>query len=165
MLLNPASSNAADFDLREYSLKAVFLERFTRFIDWPEEQSPENNLKPFVISIIGNPPFADLLRNIYQTQKIQGKKVVIQEIHSGDEINNPHLLYISQVSNNELARILEHTRHSPILTISDTDGFAEQGVMINFFMSNKQKIRFEINERAIKESELHISYKLIVGAE
>ncbi len=155
------SSNAESFDLREYSLKAVFLERFTRFIDWPEEQSPENNITPFVISIIGNPPFAKLLRDIYQTQKIQGRKVIIQEIHSGDKINNPHLLYISHVSNNELADIIEQTRHSPILTISDTDGFAEQGVMINFFMSRKQKIRFEINELAIKESELHISYKLL----
>ena len=160
-LLFSTSGNASDFDVREYSLKAVFLERFTRFIDWPATDTPENQMEPFVVSVIGNPQFADLLREIYQTQKIQGKKVIVQEPDSISDVKNAHLLFISQDTKKELKKILEQARQSAVLTVSDSDGYAEQGVMINFFMSKKQKIRFEINELAIKESKLYISYKLL----
>jgi len=160
-LLLSNASYAANFDVREYTLKAVFLERFTRFIDWPEEPSQKNSPESFIINVMGNPEFSELLRNIYQTQEIQGKKVSIQDINNPSEIQKPHLLFISHTSDETLNSILELTRDAPTLTISDTEGFAEKGVMINFFMSRNQKIRFEINELAFKESELYISYKLL----
>jgi hypothetical protein len=160
-LLLSNASYAANFDVREYTLKAVFLERFTRFIDWPEDTSQNNSPESFIINVMGNPEFSALLRNIYQTQEIQGKKVSIQDINNPDEIQKPHLLFISHTSDETLNSILELTRDTPTLTISDTEGFAEKGVMINFFMSRNKKIRFEINELAFKESELYISYKLL----
>jgi len=159
-LLMP-NSYAEEFDIREYSLKAVFLERFTRFITWPEDKSPESKINPFVIGIIANPHFAELLRDIYRTQEIQGKKVIVRDIDDLESAKNCQLLFISRDSEEELSKILNQTRSLPILTVSDTDGYAEKGVMINFFMSRKQKIRFEINELAIKESKLYISYKLL----
>jgi len=155
------ASYGADFDVREYTLKAVFLERFTRFIDWPEDTAQKNSSESFIINVVGNPQFSELLRDIYQTQKIQGKKVSVQDINNHSEIQKPHLLFISHTSDETLNNILELTRDAPILTISDTEGFAEKGVMINFFMPRNQKIRFEINELAFKESELYISYKLL----
>jgi len=169
-LLLSNASYADNFDVREYTLKAVFLERFTRFIDWPEDTSQENSPESFIINVIGNPEFSALLRNIYQTQQIQGKRVTIQDINNPSEIQAPHLLFISDTSDETLTSILKQTQNTPTLTVSDTEGFAEKGVMINFFMSRKQKIRFEINELAFKESELYISYKLlsvakIVGGE
>jgi len=160
-LLLSNASYAATFDVREYTLKAVFLERFTRFIDWPEDTSQKNTAESFVINVIGNPEFSELLRNVYQTQKIQGKRVIIQDINNPGEIQKPHLLFISHTTDKVLNSILEQTRNTPTLTVSDAEGFAEKGVMINFFMSRKQKIRFEINELAVKESELYISYKLL----
>ncbi len=161
LLFTPTSSYATNFDLREYSLKAVFLERFTRFIDWPEEKTSVDALKPFVIGVIGNPQFTDLLNNIYQDQKIQGKKVIVQNLSNIEEAKNAHLLFISGNTDGSLEDILKYAKNLPVLTVSDSDGFAERGVMINFFMSKKQKIRFEINEQAIKNSELRISYKLL----
>ncbi len=156
-----SASHAGDFDIREYSLKAVFLERFTRFIDWPDRNPSENRLNPFIISVVGNRKFSALLREIYQTQKIQGKKVIIQDIDNSEGIKNSHILFISHIPEEALDEILTQVKDIPVLTISDSSGFAEQGVMINFFMSKKQKIRFEINELAIKESDLYISYKLL----
>lgn len=160
-LLFPVTSHTEDFDQHEYKLKAVFLERFTRFIDWPETKNPDNNSESFVIAVIGNPQFANLLSNIYQKKNIQGKQVIIQNIDQIEKMDNPNLLYIAPHTNQKLAVILEQARRTPILTIADTDGFAKKGVMINFYMSKKNKIRFEINERAVKDSGLHISYKLL----
>ncbi len=160
-LFYPVISHAENFDQHEYSLKAVFLERFTRFIDWPETKMPEHDNQSFVIAVIGNPQFANLLSDIYQKKKIKGKQVIIQNIDQIEKMDNPNLLYIAPHSNQKLSVILEQARRIPVLTIADTDGFAKKGVMINFYMSKKNKIRFEINERAIKDSGLHISYKLL----
>ncbi len=169
-LLFSSPGLTADFDTREYTLKAVFLERFTRFIDWPNNNSADETTTPFVIGIIGNPDFSALLKEIYQNQKIQGKNVIVKELDNLEALQNIHLLFIANISDSALKNVLKQTQNSSILTVSDTEGFAERGVMINFFMSRKQKIRFEINERAIKQSDLYISYKLlsvakIVGGE
>ncbi|MCF6323172.1 MAG: YfiR family protein [Gammaproteobacteria bacterium] len=158
------------FDTREYTLKAVFLERFTRFIDWPNDKSADEKATSFVIGIIGNPDFSALLREIYQNQKIQGKNVIVKDLDNLESLQNTHLLFIADISDSLLENVLKQAQHTSILTVSDSEGFAERGVMINFFMSRKKKIRFEINEQAIKHSDLYISYKLlsiakIVGGE
>ncbi len=169
-LLFSSPGLTTDFDTREYTLKAVFLERFTRFIDWPNDQSAGEKATPFVIGIMGNPDFSALLKKIYQNQKIQGKNVIVKDLDNLETLQSTHLLFIANISDSTLENVLKQTQNTSILTVSDAEGFAERGVMINFFMSRKQKIRFEINEQAIKQSDLYISYKLlsvakIVGGE
>jgi len=46
------------------------------------------------------------------------------------------------------------------LTIGDTKGFAQQGVIINFYIKD-EKVRFEINVDAAKRANLKISAKLL----
>lgn len=157
----PTSGFADNFDLREYSLKAVFIERFTRFIDWPADKLANNPLNPFVICIADNPPFFELLKDIYQTQQIQKRKVIVYNLDDVKTIKSCHLLYVSEQQNDGLSEILKQIEKQPVLTIADTSGYAHQGVMINFFMSRDNKIRFEINEHAIKDSGLYVSYKLL----
>ena len=160
-LLFSSPGLTTDFDTREYTLKAVFLERFTRFIDWPDDKSTDEKATSFVIGIIGSPDFSALLRDIYQIQKIQGKNVIVKDLDNLETLQNIHLIFIANISDSALKDLLKQTHNRSILTVSDTEGFAERGVMINFFMSRKQKMRFEINEQAIKHSDLYISYKLL----
>jgi hypothetical protein len=47
-----------------------------------------------------------------------------------------------------------------MLTVGDTDGFARQGVMINFYLE-QEKVRFEINPRAAAEVGIRPSAKLL----
>ncbi|MCX5637000.1 MAG: YfiR family protein, partial [Planctomycetota bacterium] len=49
---------------------------------------------------------------------------------------------------------------SPVLTISEMEGFIEKGGMINF-ITEESKVRFEINDSAAKKSGLQISSKLL----
>jgi hypothetical protein len=156
-LLIPLSTVAQQ---SEYTIKAVFLEHFTRFIEWPESSNIADISSPFFIAVIGENPFGSILDQIYTEQKIRDKKVEIQHISTPDEIADCHILFIS-ISNREiLPEILSHTRNKPILTVSDTTGFAENGVLINFYLAG-DKIKFEINEKAVHESGLVMSYRLL----
>lgn len=144
----------------EYRLKAVFLERFTRFIEWPEKTSISDTSKPFVIKIIGKNPFGDVLKAIYSRTKIKNKPVKIYYISSVEEIKDCQILFIAASMENSLEQILKYTNEKPILTIGDCQGFGQRGVIINFFILNN-KVRFEINEKTLNQSRLYLSYLLL----
>ncbi|HCL00743.1 MAG TPA: DUF4154 domain-containing protein [Candidatus Marinimicrobia bacterium] len=149
--------------LEEYVIKAVFLERFTRFIEWPDSIAMPDTSKPFVIGIVGKNPFGATLNDLYSTQKIKNKPVQIRRIDNLNQINNCHLLFISKISKNKLNQILSITRYSPILTIGDSENYAKYGVLINFYVVD-DKVRFEINETAVRSSGLKFSYLLFKAA-
>lgn len=144
----------------EYTIKAVFLEHFTRFIEWPESFEIADTSYPFYVAVIGENPFGSILDQIYSDQKIKNRKVEIQYISTPDEITDCHILFISSSNKEILPEILSRTRNKPILTVSDTNGFAEHGVLINFYLTGS-KIKFEINEKAVHESGLVMSYRLL----
>ncbi len=144
----------------EYNLKANFLERFTRFIEWPEESAVNDISQPFILGIIGENPFGTILEQIYSQKTIKDKKVEIRYISDKNEIPGCHLLFISKSEKKVLSKILSFTREKPILTVGDTKNFAEQGVLINLYIV-ENKIRFEINELEARDSGLFISYRLL----
>lgn len=144
----------------EYLMKAGFLERFTRFIEWPVETNIADSSKPFVISVIGRNPFDEKLDQFFETTKIKNRKVEIRYISELEEIQDSHILFITKSKEKQLSGILSLTQGKPILTVSDTNGFGKKGVRINFFVE-QNKIRFEINKDAIQKSGLQISYLLL----
>jgi len=144
----------------EYTIKIVLLERFTRFIEWPEESAISDTSQPFVLGLIGKNPFGSKPEDIYSTRKMRNKKVKIRYISKLDEIEGCHLLFISKSEEKKLSKILSFTKDKPILTISDTKGFAEEGVLINLYLK-EDKVQFEINESAVRESGLSMSYMLL----
>lgn len=144
----------------EYTIKAVFLEHFTRFIEWPESFEIADASYPFYVAVIGENPFGSILDQIYSDQKIKNRKVEILYISTLDEITECQILFISSSNEEILPEILSRTRNKPILTVSDTNGFAENGVLINFYLAGN-KIKFEINETAVHESGLIMSYRLL----
>ncbi len=153
-------STSAVTQQSEYTIKAVFLEHFTRFVEWPESCGIADTSTPFVIAVIGESPFGSILDQIYTEQKIRNKKVEILYISTPDEITDYHILFISSSNKEILPEILSRTRNKPILTVSDTNGYAEEGVLINFILAG-DKIKFEINEGAVHESGLVMSYRLL----
>ena len=145
---------------KEYRVKAVFLEKFTRLIKWPDTSDVSDTSKPFVIAVIGKNPFGSILETTYVKQKIKGKRVEIQYISKPDEIVGCHLLFISSSNRETLSEIISLTQDKPILTVSDSEGFAEEKVLINFYLSGN-KTKFEVNERAVHKSGLVFSYMLL----
>jgi len=143
----------------EYQIKAVFLEQFTRFIEWPDSSGESNITTPFVIKVLGKNPFGNILEQTYAKKKINNKTVEIQYISNPAEITDCHILFISSSLKSVLPEILCYTLNKPILTVGDTEGFAQQDVIINFYLSDN-KVKFEINQKAAQDSGLTISYIL-----
>ena len=144
----------------EYEVKAIFLQKFTAFIDYPKESGIDEKSKPFTIGVIGENPFGNILEDYYSIIEIKDKKVKILYISDTSEISSCNILFISKSEKKHLSEILSFTRHKPILTVSDSKGFAERGVLINFYL-DYEKVRFEINYKAVKESGIYMNFRLL----
>ena len=160
-MLNPFPTLKTQTNI--YVLKAVYLEKISRFITWPEESQINNVSEPFIISVIGRTPLTKNLEQIYSIQKINNKRVIIKRISNLYEIENSHILVIAESEKKNLQNILTLTKNLPVLTVSEAFGFSEKGVIVNFFEDNN-KLRFEINESAVLESPLQMSFYLMNSA-
>ena len=79
---------------------------------------------------------------------------------SSSDINSCHVLFISSSEKIIIKTILKKVDNNPILTVSDINGFSEQGGSIEFYVE-ENKIRFAINMRTLKETDIKVSSKLL----
>jgi thiamine pyrophosphokinase len=135
----------------EYEVKAVYLEKFTRFIEWPIGTSISDTSRPFVLGVLGDNPFDHILEAVYKKYKIKNKNVTIKYFSTPERITECNLLYISESEKEKLNSILAKINNKPILTVSDSDGFAEKGIHINLYVKNN-KLHYEINESTLIKS-------------
>jgi hypothetical protein len=154
------SSGNAHSQTPEYEVKAVFLERFTQFIEWPDAAGIADTSTPFVLGVFGDHRFGSILDEIYTNTRIRGKPVIVRYISDTRDIAGCQLLFIADTGNDTLADILAIAGKGPILTVGDAHGLAAQGVHIAFFIED-QKVRFEINETALHDSGLSVSTLLL----
>lgn len=150
---SPAQTN-------EYMVKAVALEKLSMFITWPPVTIKSDISNEFVITVLGQNPFGDLLEEVYKDKKIKEKKVVVNNIGSIAELKKCDILFISKMKLNDLKKVLSYVDKSPVLTISDTDGFAEAGCFINLY-EFENKLRFEINQKSMQSMGFKIDYRLL----
>ena len=146
----------------EYVLKAAFVERFTRFVDWPDQKISDLSAKRFVIGIVGKNPFGKKLERAFKSRSPHYPKLVFRNFNAADSISC-HLLFISRSAKKHLPQILKKIAGRPILSISDAEGFGRMGVHINLFIS-QDHLRFEINKEAAQKTGLRISSKLLKNA-
>jgi len=139
----------------ESTVKAVYIGRFAQFVDIPHDSAAV-----ITIGVFEKQGLTPSLMTVYKTIRIKGRRVAVQFYPSIDSaICQADILFIPQLKPHELKRILNIVRTCPVLTIGNSKGYAEQGVHINLYRS-QNTIRFEINQKAVEESTLHMSYKL-----
>jgi hypothetical protein len=144
----------------EYTLKAVAFEKLSLFIDWKATAIQDNSSKEFVIAVFGKNPFGNTLKEVYENKKIKDKTVRIIYAKSIKDLTNCQILFISKTNKSELQKVLNYIKGRPILTISDTEGFAEAGCCINFY-NFENKLRFEINQKRMIDAGFAIDYRLL----
>ncbi len=143
--------------LGEYEVKAVFIYNLAKFIEWPDKSL--DNSSTLTVYILGDDPFGTDLAAI-RDKLIKGRRVVIKQIDSPDDLKNANILFISSSEKERLRDILKSISGLPILTVGDTKSYAQRGVMVNFYLENS-KIRFEINLEAANLAGLNISSNLL----
>lgn len=140
----------------EYNTKAVFIYNFMKYIQWPDDDTT----RPFCIAVIGDGGILRPLKEIEKKKTIRNRKIEVRQVRNIKDIDTCHILFISKSEKKRLQDILDSTNHRNILTVSDTEGWAQRGVVINFKIIN-DKIRFQINSAVLDILQLRVSSQLL----
>jgi len=147
----------------EYQVKAVFLFNFAQFVDWPAEAFPDSNA-PLVIGVLGDDPFGKVLDQTVRDEHLGRRPFQLRRYQRVDEIKTCHILFISKSAASPPEEILAGLKNRPILTVSEVNRFTERGGMIRF-VTDRSRIRLQINLAAAEAAHLTIGSKLLRVAE
>lgn len=145
----------------EYTVKAVFLYSFGRYVEWPDSAFA-NAAAPFLIGIVGDDAFEGALDDIAAKKSIQGRRIEVRRFAGSGDYQAPcHILFVSHtLSPEQQAALIRKTRRTPVLLVGETPGFAENGGIANFFIDG-ERVRFEINVKTARQSRLRMDAKLL----
>jgi hypothetical protein len=147
----------------EYQVKAVFVFNFSHFVEWPAQAFAAPD-QPFVIGILGTDPFGARLDEAVRGEQIDQHPLLVRRFRNVGEIGDCQILYIDRSEGAQLRQALAALEHRGTLTVSDLDGSAEGGVMIQLTTENN-RIRLRINVGSARAAGLTISSKLLRSAE
>jgi hypothetical protein len=149
---------AGDPNPGEYQVKAVFLYNFAKFVEWPADAFVQKS-DTMNLCIIGDDPFGSDLNTI-QGEVIGNKRLSIKHVGATQPLKECHILFVCKSERKQLSKIVNTLKGASVLLVGDTDGFAQQNIIINFYLE-EDKVRFEINADAAKLARLNISSKLL----
>ncbi|MDB4970920.1 MAG: hypothetical protein JWN44_6609 [Myxococcales bacterium] len=152
----PASAAA---DELEYPVKAEFIERFTRFIDWPTQvfAGPD---APFVLCVVGSTPMEAHLERI-AGRRLKERRVELRRLKPTADAGACHLLFVAGSERGHIKQIITRLSGKPVLTVGDSEGFAREGVLINLILDEDGHVRFEICSNELRKSGLNVSAQLL----
>jgi hypothetical protein len=144
-------------DIEEYALKSTIIYKILKFTQWPQ---PANKNKPFTISILGKTTPGKEIK-IPWDGTVDKRRIIVRKIRDLSEINDSEVLFITSSEAYRIDAILDYIGNKPILTVGDTHGFGQKGVIINLYVQ-KNSVKFEINHEASKKASLQMHSQLYV---
>jgi len=154
----PAQAAGSTGPEREYELKAAVLYHIMEYVEWPKESLPDQS-GTIQIGLLGNIPFAAALE-VLNGKPLQGRKVVVKKLDKPQDAGECQVIFISSSEKGRVSEIVSELKTRPILTVSEVEGFAERGGIVNL-VAVQNRINMEINREAAKQSRLTISSQLL----
>lgn len=143
----------------ENIIKAAYIERITRFIEWPAKDSITSSNK-FVLGVFGETGFYNTLSDVFKEKPIKDHRVIIVEIKGPEQLNTCNLCYISEKAKPLLGKFVAEANSAGVLLISESTDFCREGVHVNFYLE-EEKLKFEINEKSVTSAGFKVSYLLM----
>ncbi len=141
----------------EEEMKAVFLEKFTHLVQWPE-----NNESSFLICILNDETFAETLQHNYRKKVFKKKPINIIKLKTDTTTPFCDILFIGK-NTPDAHTITKKLAKEPVLTVSDDQNHISDKVMISIYFKNR-RFTYSINNKAAQEADIKISYLLLKSA-
>ena len=146
------SGNAFAQERSVQEVYSMMVYNFTKYVQWPDHAGSGE----FVIGVVGNTEIYNTLNGWYGGKSRGSKTYVIKRFNSAAEVTDCHVLYIDKSKSNDFDLANEKVKGKGTLVITDKNGLGEKGSGINFKMVDN-KLKFELNQKAIEASNLKVS--------
>jgi hypothetical protein len=164
LFANPAREGAYGAE----AVRAVMLFNFVRFTDWPGSAMAKDD--PFVIGVAGDRTLEDELFKLAERQTIRDRRVRVVRVNNLRSLAGCHALYVGPAVRLDEAgapgadEFLREIGNQPVLTVSDSPTFLAQGGIINVYVGDEGKLRFEIAPKHAADAGLVLSSRLLALA-
>jgi hypothetical protein len=148
---------------RDKAIRAVLLFHIAQLTEWPTNAFTSDQ-DPFVIGVVGQDPFGEVLEATVDKETVRGRKIVIERYLTVADIGNPHLLFISASASTSLGVILPRIEDRPTLTVADVERAEERGVMVHLYWQDN-RARMIINHEAVAKKGMVMSQRLLAVAQ
>ena len=165
-----ASAETSQFSYDEYHVKGVFIYNFLQFIVSENEKTLKNTnneaRKTITINVVTRRSDVDISRAI-QGKLLNGRVIKVVNIAENELFRTEYstdceALFICADQTHNFELLMNRFSDKNILIIGESKGFLKKGGAINFLLDKKSnKIRFEINLKAIKKAGFSVNAQLL----
>jgi hypothetical protein len=149
----------ADGAASEYAVKTAMVYKLTKFINWPDVAFAEEG-SPLNICVAKGSSFAKPIQSL-QGRVVRGHAIEIILFKDLSAVEQQcQVLVISRKEAKQADQLLLAVAEKPVLTIGDSDGFAEQGGIIGLELE-QSRVSFAINVAAGQQVGLSINAQLL----
>ncbi|MBI5547888.1 MAG: YfiR family protein [Deltaproteobacteria bacterium] len=89
-----------------------------------------------------------------------GRPLRVRRLTTWSEARTCRAAFIGQRDGDRIEEELRELAPFSVLTLADTPGYGERGVMVNLYLE-EERVRFEINLFAARQAHLQLSSKLL----
>jgi len=146
----------------EYQVKAEYVFNILKFVEWPDNATPDTHGK-WVIGYLGDSPVGEELARFLEGKEVFGRSLEAKKLQLSDSLQSCNILFISSSEKKKLPSILSALRGSSVLTVADMDDFIGSGGMIQLFVEDT-RLRMTIDVSATTRARLKISSKMLLLA-
>lgn len=142
----------------ENALKVAFIFNLAKFTQWPLENDAQNN-ETMTICVIGRIAFKRQLASL-EGKRVLNKRVKVAYLADALKIVACQILFVGQLDTTMGRATIGAAGEFPILTISDSPGFAHSGGVVEIF-SQDDRLRLRINNSNAERVGLKLSSKVL----
>jgi len=149
-------SDGDRLELGEQAIKAGLVYNFLKYTTWPESAAGQNHLE---VCLFGADPQDSYLAPL-GGQMAQQSVITLVRKDQANDTADCNMLFVDAGQKDAVPALLGFLQGRHVLTISDMDGFAGMGGMVQLAMEDK-RIALYINDKAVDKAGLKIQARLL----
>ncbi len=136
-------------------VEAAYLFNFGKFM-----RTQRHSGTHFTICLLGVDPFGSKMAQLTSRETIDGRPMRTMAVAHADDARSCDILFLGEPDQSRMESELKQLSGYPVLTVSSTPGFLEQGGMIEFVVQ-QDHVRFRVNLEAVTRSNIQLSSQLL----
>ncbi len=155
----PAQPRLLAQTVSDYQVKAAYVYNFSKFVEWPDRDFA-NATAPIRLCVLNDRLFESALDQIVKGKVVAGRQLSVVSVATGEEARNCHILVISSSQQRQVRNVIKLLGTSSVLTVGESSDFVQLGGIINF-VSQDDRVQFQVNHKAATQVGLQISSRLL----
>jgi hypothetical protein len=140
---------------KNLEMRALFMYSFTRFVQWP----PEESTGDFEIVVLGESPIVSEFKAMAERKKAGARTIKVTKIASLADYKKCHILYVPSDWTSKYQEVTAKVGDAPVLLVTDQAPVTSKGC-INFVNDKEGKLAFELNQALLGKHKLRASAEL-----